>query len=98
LELPVHPVTDKHVAWEQRKPQRLGAILPSADGTIEGKIDLVTFLRKRERHGFLVLMARENGVPVWRGDRAPNFHFHIRQVHIALPCDLQGTLTLDSLG
>ena len=57
-------VTRANVAREQRQPQLLGAILPSADGTIEGKIDFVIFVRKGVRHGFLMLMARKKGIPI----------------------------------
>ncbi len=93
LELPVHPLADEHVAREQREPDLLSAVLPSADGTKEGKIDLVPFMRKCERDGFLMLMASKKGVPVWCAGRALNFHFHFRRLHVALPSDLQGSLT-----
>jgi hypothetical protein len=95
LELPIHSLADKHVTREQREPELLGTVLPLADGTIQGKIDLVIFIRKRERDGFFVLMARKNSVPVGCPGRASNFHFG--HMHIALPSELQETLALNSV-
>src|SRR5258707_1535641 len=96
LEPPVHSFADKHVAWEQREPELPGTVLPLLLGTIEREIDLVTFIRKRERDGFFVLMPRKNGVPIWCAGRVLNFHFHLRHLHVALPSDLRKTLTPNS--
>jgi len=97
LELPVHPPADKHVAREQREHDLLGTVLPSAYGTIEGKIDFITFVRKRDRDGFLVLMARKKRVPIGSIDRTLNSQSQSRPMDVAPPSDLQETLTPNNM-
>ena len=49
----------------------------------------MTLVRKGEGDGFLMLMAREKGVPVGSSGRASNFQFHFRKMHVALPSAIQ---------
>jgi hypothetical protein len=75
LKLPVHSLTDKHITREQGEQDLLGAVLPSAEGAVQRKINHMILVRKRERDAFLMLMARQKGVPIGCTSRTLSFHF-----------------------